>query len=380
MKRGNESKPHIGIFGRCNAGKSTLLNLLSGEAAAIVSPERGTTTDPVKRSMEILDFAPVVMIDTAGVDDTTLLGKERLSKTLEVMYQIDMAIIVYRGQWTLHEELLLSKIKDQSIQYIIVNNLEGENPQLSAETNKISLSLLESDENGRNTILNTIKTTLPEYSYTLGSMFGKRVSENEIVVLVCPIDSEAPAGRMILPQVQAIRDLLDKNSIAVVVQPEQLAQIIATIPNVKLVVTDSQIIDVVNKIVDKRAEITTFSILLAALKGDMALYKQGLMKIDELKDGDKILMLESCSHQTSCEDIGRVKIPKWLREYTGKKLEFDFVQKLSALPEDMSSYAMAVQCGACMVTRRQLQGRIHRVAAHGLPITNYGMLISKIRK
>ncbi len=379
MKRGNESKPHIAILGRCNAGKSTLMNFLAGDNAAIVSPMSGTTTDPVKRSVEILDFAPVVLIDTAGIDDTTQLGSERREKTIETLYSVDMAIIIHSETWSKYEDELVALLKEQAMPYLTLYNNHNAT-QLTQPLDGIELNLHHSSQAERDVLFGLIKNTLPEYSYLIPSLLGDSISAGEIVLMVCPIDSEAPAGRLILPQVQAIRDALDKQAISVVIQAQQLENVLDSSLKPKLIVTDSQIIDTVSKLVDNRYPLTTFSILFAALKGDMKLYGEGLKKVDNLCDGDKVLILESCLHQTSCEDIGRVKIPLWLKEYTQKNLSFDIVAKLSALPTDFSSYALAVQCGGCMVTRRQLQGRIHRVAAAGVPITNYGMLISKIRK
>lgn len=378
MKRGNENKPHIGIFGVCNAGKSTLLNTLLAEPAAIVSEQCGTTTDPVKRAMEILNFAPVVLIDTAGIDDKTVLGEERKNKTLETLFQVDLAILVYRDTWGEWENYMIERIHGQFIPYIIINNTSESIPY-NIDKNRVHVNLLNENSDARDAILDLIKHELPEYSYVIPSLFGSSIVENNIVVLVCPIDSEAPAGRMILPQVQAIRDLLDKNAIVIAIQPQQLSSVLNSFNGVKMVVTDSQVIDVVKEIVAEKIEVTTFSILLAAMKGNMALYQQGLKKVDDLRDGDRVLILESCTHQVSCEDIGRVKIPMWLQKYTKKRLEFDFVTKLSALPHDLSQYAFAVQCGGCMVTRRQILGRINRVAKQGVAITNYGMLISKIK-
>lgn len=379
MKRGNETKPHIGIYGRCNAGKSTLLNLLIGESASIVSQHRGTTTDPVKRSLEILDFAPVVIIDTAGIDDDSPLGRQRTEKTLESLYTIDLAIIVYRDSWSDYETDLLEKIKKQGILTLLIHNKTDDSLSTAQNDTELNLNLIESSDSNRDTILHAIKHTLPEYSYITPSLFGERVSQGELVLLVCPIDSEAPSGRMILPQVQAIRDLLDHNAVAIVVQPQQIEQVLKLNLPVKMVVTDSQIIDAVRVLVPQSTPLTTFSILLAELKGDVALYTEGLKAVDQLKEGDRILILESCSHQTSCEDIGRVKIPRWIQHYCQKSFEFDFISKLSALPCDLSRYSLVIQCGGCMVTRSQLQGRIKRVAAAHVPITNYGMLIKKIK-
>lgn len=377
MKRGNENKPHIGIYGRCNAGKSTLMNLLSAAQTAIVSEHKGTTTDPVKHAVEILDFAPVIIYDTAGSDDPTPLGKERWAKTMETLYQVDLAIIVFRGEWSEEDESLLTKVNEQGIPAVILHN----RTQTDAPTTKgTGYDLLNGGEKERNEILNTIKHSLPEYAYKIPSLFEGIAAANDLVLLVCPIDSEAPAGRLILPQVQAIRDLLDRKAVAITLQPEQIPQFLTLGLRPKIVVTDSQVIGNVTPLfAELGTEVTTFSILLAKAKGDMPLYKQGLQQVARLKDGDKILILESCSHQTSCEDIGRVKIPQWLREYTGKELSFDIVAKLSALPQGLEHYALAVQCGGCMVTRRQLQGRIKRVAAAGVPITNYGMLIKLLK-
>lgn len=379
MKRGNESKPHIGIFGRCNVGKSTLLNFLTAESVAIVSSQRGTTTDPVRRSMEIADFAPVVIIDTAGTDDNTLLGAERKKKSIDTLSIVDLAMVVYMDDWGKYEQEIVQNIEKMSIPYIVIHN-SVDDIGTAINERKIAINLHKVPHQSRDLILQLVKDNLPEYSYVIPSMFGEGIKENEMVVLVCPIDSEAPAGRLILPQAQAIRDLLDKNSVSIVIQPEQLRDILIRGWDIKLIVTDSQIIDVVNREVAGTLPVTTFSILLAQMKGDMDLYSKGLEKVEELEDGDKILMLESCSHQSSCEDIGRVKIPMWLRHYTKRHLEFDYVTKLSALNDDLSQYAMAVQCGGCMVTPRQIKGRIHKIAAQGIPITNYGMLISKIKK
>ena len=210
-------------------------------------------------------------------------------------------------------------------------------------------------------------------------MFGNRVKAGDTVLLVCPIDSEAPAGRMILPQVQAIRELLDRHAAALVVQPGEIAAVLATGVRPALVVTDSQIFPEVRAAVPQDMELTSFSVLLAAAKGDYDLYLAGLDAVDRLKDGDRVLIAESCTHQVSCEDIGRVKIPRWLEEYTGRSLRFDAVSGLAPLPADLSSYALMVQCGACMVTRSQLRNRLRQAAEAGVPVTNYGMLIRKIR-
>lgn len=375
MKRGKESKPHIGIYGRCNAGKSTLMNLLVGENYAIVSPEGGTTTDPVRRSFEILNFAPVVAIDTAGIDDTTFLGEQRVEKALETLHHIDLAVLVFREEWGSEEERILTLIKNEGVDYIIIHNLF--NTEKCGKYIESDLSLAEE----RDKILEHIKNALPEHSYQHYSMLGGKCGENDVVLLVCPIDSEAPSGRLILPQVQAIRDILDNRAIAVTIQPEQITTFLTLGIDPKVVVVDSQVIDIVKRALPEKlhSRITTFSILLAELKGDVEEYKKGLKKAAMLKQGDKVLIMENCLHQTSCEDIGRVKIPRWLNEWRNSELDYTILSGLTPLPDNLEEYSLVVQCGGCMVTPRQLKSRIRRVVLRGVAITNYGMLIKLIK-
>lgn len=388
MKRGKEEKPHIGIYGRCNVGKSTILNFITEQNVALVSAQPGTTTDPVRKSYEIIDFAPVVFIDTAGLDDVTTLGEDRAAITQATLAQIDMAILLF-AEWGEWEDRFAERLTRDAIPYIIVYNNFDPKTALCANLKSsleqqynvdvLSVDGLTGDSAMRDNLLATIVKTLPESSYNVPSMFEGEVSEDETVLLVCPIDSEAPVGRLILPQVRAIRDLLDAHAVAIVVQPEQIAGIfkIGVVP--KLVVTDSQLFAEVKAVVPKSIKVTSFSILLARMKGDYQSYQQGLMAIDTLKDGDRILILENCTHQSSCDDIGRVKIPRWLREYTGCELLIDVVSGLGELPSDLGRYALAIQCGGCMVTRSQLLNRIRHVRAAGVPITNYGMAIEKLR-
>lgn len=375
MKRGIESKPHIGIYGRCNAGKSTLMNLLVGENYAIVSPQSGTTTDPVKRSFEILDFAPVVAIDTAGIDDASLLGEQRVEKALETLHHVDLAVLVFRGEWGSEEEKILSMIKSEGVDYIILHNLfNGDRIGQYIESDL-------SSEGERDKILEHIKNALPEHSYKHYSMLGGKCGKNDVVLLVCPIDSEAPSGRLILPQVQAIRDILDNHALAVTLQPDQIEAFLALGVEPKIVVVDSQVIDVVKRALptELHSRLTTFSILLAELKGDVEEYKKGLKRAASLKQGDKVLIMENCLHQTSCEDIGRVKIPRWLNEWRDCELDYTVLSGLTPLPDNLEEYALVVQCGGCMVTPRQLKSRIRRVVLRGVAITNYGMLIKLIK-
>lgn len=374
---GRETKPHIGIYGRCNAGKSTLLNFVTAGDFAVVSAQAGTTTDPVRKSVEILDFAPVIFIDTAGLDDASELGGKRLKKTMETLAQIDLALLVFR-EWGLPEQEIAVRLEHNGVPFLpVYNAFDGkEAPETAFPFLRVNAK--NGTETDRNTLLEAIKTALPEYSYVMPSMFEGRVAANDPVLLVCPVDSEAPSGRLILPQVQAVRHLLDKNAVAVVVQPEQIATVFAQGIRPRLVVTDSQAFAEVKSVVPAGIEVTSFSILLAQMKGDYAAYTEGLRQVGHLKNNDRILILENCIHQTSCEDIGRVKIPRLLEKQTGLKLDFTVVSGLTPLPDNLNEYALAVQCGGCMVTRSQLLNRIRAIRNAGVPVTNYGMLLHKL--
>lgn len=398
INTGRENKPHIGIFGRCNSGKSTLLNYIVGTGAAIVSPEKGTTTDVVRRGFEITGFAPVVFMDTPGFDDDSALGLKRMEKTAETLCQIDLAILVFR-EWSAPERDFLLTIEKSSVPYILVHNISGESdgggipdtlfgegnppdpglaPFAELPGDAIRADLFNGGDESKIRIFEKIKKRLPENSYKIPSMFGGRVKPGDFVLLVCLIDVGAPAGRLILPQVQALRELLDTHAVAMTVQPGGIEAVLAKGIVPELVVTDSQVYAEVRKTVPGNIEVTSFSILLASAKGDMALYEEGLKAVDKLKAGDKVLVAESCSHHVGCEDIGRVKIPAWLERYAGCGLEFTFVPGLSPLPDDISSYAIMLQCGGCMVTGSQLRNRLRKAASAGVPVTNYGMLIKKI--
>lgn len=379
IKAGRESKPHIAIYGRCNVGKSSLLNFITEGDYAVVSPQAGTTTDPVRKSYEILDFAPVIFIDTAGFDDTSGLGEKRREKTLQTLLQIDLALLVF-NRWEEPEERFLAHIEREKLPCLLVYNRIGGGGETNIPDHKplFEIDILKGSTLERDELLEAIKKSLPESSYIMPLLFEGMAELNDVILLVCPIDSEAPSGRMILPQVQAIRGLLDKNAIAIVVQPEQIPVIFALNIHPRLVVTDSQAFAEVKAVVSQEIPITSFSILLARLKGDYQAYTEGLRTIGSLKSGDRVLILENCMHQTSCEDIGRVKIPRLLQKHTGSELEFTIVTGLSPLPEDLGDYALAVQCGGCMVTRSQLQNRIRAVRRAGVPVTNYGMLLNEL--
>lgn len=373
---GREMRSHIGIYGCCNVGKSSLINLITGASTAIVSPYKGTTTDIVRKSYEIIDFAPVVFLDTAGMDDDSNLKSERVQKSIESLSQVDMAILLFK-EWGRVEDELIARFQRLALPYIIIQNIWRLSHIKIDSHAMLSLNIESATPLEIDQIIELIKSTLPERSYKTPKMFGDKINAGDKVVLVCPIDSEAPAGRLILPQVQAIRELLDIGAMATVVQLEQLSMAIE-ITNPKLVVVDSQIIAQAKAIVPNNIKLTSFSILLAASKGDIDLYKEGLSAVDRLKSGDIILLAESCTHQVSCEDIGRVKIPKWLREYTNTDLKFDIISGREPLPSDVDKYALIVQCGGCMVTRSELNSRLRGAKEHNVPIVNFGMLIQKI--
>ena len=362
-------KPHIGIYGRTNSGKSTLINKLTGQPIAIVSDQAGTTTDPVKKSIEIFGIGPVVLIDTAGIDDTSELGKQRMDKTYQTLKEIDCAILVIAdNQFGDPEEQLIAQFNEYALPFIVVNNLfEG-----IVKSNVINLNILKEEPQP---IIEALKKAIPESAYKKSSMLGGIVKPNDVVVLVTPIDDEAPEGRLILPQVMAIRNALDNDCICVVLKETNLQQYFDTMPYPDLVVTDSQAFAMVSKIVPEEVRLTSFSILLARLRGDFENYLKGTPHLAELKDGDKILMLESCTHEISCGDIGRVKLPALIRKFTGKNIQFDYVAGLAPI-ENINQYAMAIQCGGCVATRKQLLNRTNLAVKAGIPISNYGMAIA----
>lgn len=410
------SVKHIGIFGRRNVGKSSLINLLLGQDFAIVSDQAGTTTDPVKKRMEIPDVGPVQLIDTAGIDDIGEVGQKRVEKSLKLIDEVDMALLVFTGNiFGKEEKDLLAQLKENDVPVVVVHNQSD---------------LVPLDCGVAGDLTNIYKCDVVEFSCRMPDpqeqkdavemlmafiVKGLLVQEKEKtimqglvepgdnIVLVCPIDSEAPAGRLILPQVMAIRDILDRGGVATVLQPSQLQDYLANIlpdncphpvtassaettaatapsavkPPVKMVVTDSQAFKQVAAMVPQSIPLTSFSVLMARAKGPFEDYVKGVEAIGKLKEGDNVLVLESCTHHTSCEDIGRVKIPMMLQKKAGCKLNFTFVSGLDELPP-LENFALALQCGGCMVTHRQLRNRIRRVVAAGIPVTNYGMCIAYV--
>jgi len=378
------SQPHIGIFGRRNNGKSALINALTGQEIAIVSEVPGTTTDPVKKSMEIFGIGPVVLIDTAGIDDENELGKKRVEKTENVLKQIDLAILVLANYaFGEYEQQLITKLYALDTPFIIVNNKSDivEIKNITFENEPV-ISMSAKTGEGISELVELLKQKIPVSAYHTHSLLEGIVKENDTVLLITPIDSAAPEGRLILPQVQTIRAILDQNAIAVIVKENKIDNLFNFNRKVQflspnLVITDSQVFKKVAPLIPPDIPLTSFSILLARYKGDYENYVKGTPQIENLKDGDWVLIMESCTHLTSCEDIGRVKIPKRLQEYTGKNLNFDFISGLNPM-ENINKYALVVQCGGCMITKKQILNRLKPAVDAGIPITNYGMLLAYI--
>lgn len=380
-----DRQPFIGIFGRRNNGKSTIINRLAGQEIAIVSTTAGTTTDPVKKSFEIIGFGPVVLVDTAGADDTGELGEKRVSKTIKAIDLVDLAILVITdNQLSGPEQKLIDHFNDLEVPFLVVHNKEDLIPSTPEIREKYKAKGARafvpfSPETSPEPLIEAIQKAIPESAFTSPTLLGDLIQPSDIVLLITPIDIEAPAGRMILPQVQAIRDAIDNNAICVVLQEREIEGFLAR-SGIKpaLAVTDSQIFEKADSAVPPDIPLTSFSILLARLKGDFENYKRGTVAISGLKDGDRVLMLESCTHHVSCEDIGRYKIPRWLRAHTGKELEFDVFAGLDAIERPITDYALVIQCGGCMITRRQLHNRLRPAIRAGIPVTNYGMAIAWI--
>jgi [FeFe] hydrogenase H-cluster maturation GTPase HydF len=349
MAKGRESKPHIGIYGRRNNGKSSLINCLAGQDISIVSDHAGTTTDPVKKSFEITGFGPVVFVDTAGIDDSGDLGQKRVERTLRTLDIIDLALlIVTNNSWGEFEDELIKKFQYQDIPYIVIHSKSDvEEPTEEFKNKVISLtgsSLFEfssMDKRNYEELISIIRNRIPEHSYKTPTLLGDLISYGDIVLLITPIDVEAPAGRLILPQVQAIRDILDNDAIAIVLKEREIDTFLKnTKIRPALAITDSQVFVKADASVPRDIPLTSFSIMLARFKGDFDNYLKGTPKISELQDGNRVLLLESCTHHVSCDDIGRTKIPRWITNFTGKKIEYDVVAGLDVLPRPIKEYSL----------------------------------------
>ncbi len=385
MNKGKDKKPHIGIFGRRNVGKSSLINALTGVDVAIVSDVVGTTTDPVKKSIEIFGIGPAIIIDTAGIDDTGNLGQKRIAKSLQTISQIDAALLVITNNTFGNEELeLIQKLEDYNVPYLIVHNKEdkaGITSQtqniIKQKTNALVVACSVKASKNFPEVIEALKRTIPETIYQKTSLLEGLINRNDLVMLITPIDTEAPEGRMILPQAMAIRDVLDHNAVNIVLKETEVEHFFKH-NNIrpKLVITDSQAFGYVDKIVPQDIPLTGFSVLFAHMRGPFEAYVKGVTKLSNLNDGDRVLMLESCVHQVSCEDIGRYKLPNLIRKFSNKELKFDIAPGLSTIERPMTDYSLVIQCGGCMITRQQVLNRLKPALDAGIPVTNYGLSIA----
>lgn len=373
---------HIGIFGRRNVGKSSLLNGITHQTVSIVSSQAGSTTDPVEKPMELLPLGPVLFIDTAGLDDSGTLGELRVERTRKIYDRCDFALVVSDGAWNQDEETIVSELKTRDIPWLAVltkNDLDDHSAlieRLNAEGSHV-VSLNTNDANGIETLCQAIIKHAPESFLESTKILGDILPEKAHVVLVVPIDKEAPKGRLIMPQVQTIRDILDTHCVCTVCQEPQLADVLSAFKKAPdLVVTDSQAFKTVAQIVPENIPLTGFSVLFARFKGDLASFVQGANAIEALKPKDRVLIAESCTHHPAKDDIGREKIPRWLKAKVGE-LTFDVVSG-QEFPEDLTPYALIIHCGGCMWNRRQMLSRQQRAASQGVPMTNYGMAIAAL--
>ncbi len=374
---------HIGIFGRRNVGKSSLLNAITRQQVAIVSDVAGTTTDPVEKPMELLPLGPVLFIDTAGIDDVGALGTMRVRKTRQIFDRTDLGVLVVAaGDWGDYEEGILAALRERMIPTVLVFNktdlsapADGLVARLGADGLRAVRTVASRGE-GVLDFRQALLAAAPADYIESPSILSDLVGAGEMAVLVVPVDKEAPKGRLILPQVQSIRDLLDADAYCMVVKERELRDALDRLRRPpKLVVTDSQAFLKVSGDTPRNVPLTSFSILFARFRGDIVEQTRGTLAIEDLKPGDRVLVAEACSHHPIADDIGRVKIPRWLRQYVGGELEFVTVQGHD-FPEDLSGYGLVVHCGACMWNRREMLSRIMRCRAEGVPIANYGLVIA----
>ena len=377
---------HIGLFGKRNSGKSTLMNALIGQSVSIVSAHPGTTTDPVEKAYELAPLGAVVFIDTAGLDDEGELGALRVQKTRTVLERVDLALIVVDdGRVGTLERALIATLREQKTPFVVVFNKAD-----LAQPDKAQLIDLAADDvesavvcaaqgSGIDLLKEAMFRQAPESGLEDARLIGDLIGPGDVVVLVVPIDLGAPKGRLILPQVQTLRDILDSDATGMMVKERELPDALArlTAPP-KLVVCDSQVVLKVAADTPREIPLTTFSILMARFKGDMIGLAEGAGAIQRLQPGDRVLISEACSHHALADDIGRVKIPRWLRQFAGGNLEID-VKSGRDFPDDLSPYSLIIQCGGCTVTRRQMLARQYRAIRQGVPMTNYGMAISVVQ-
>lgn len=369
---------HIGFFGMRNAGKSSLVNAVTGQELAVVSEVKGTTTDPVKKAMELLPLGPVVIIDTPGIDDEGELGEKRVQKARRILSETDIAVLVVDATKALgdYDKMLLSFFKEKKIPYIIARNKSDLIEKLpTANENEIYVSAKNGDG------INALKEKIAAFSKQKQSdkvIVTDIIKKGDTVILVIPIDESAPKGRIILPQQQVLRELLDFNCTAVCCQVTELEATIKKLAEKpSLVITDSQAFEQVSKIVPEDIRLTSFSILFARYKGELKTLVEGARQLEKLNDGDTVLISEGCTHHRQCNDIGTVKMPNWLKKYTGKDIRFEFTSGTD-FPEDLSKYALVVHCGGCMLNAAEMKSRISRTAEQNINIVNYGIAIAQM--
>lgn len=383
MKTLKSMRLHIGIFGKTNVGKSSLFNKIIGQQKSIVSEISGTTTDVVEKSMELLPVGPINLLDSAGLDDNSLLGEKRVEKTLNILNRTDVAILVcdYNGLND-YDKNIINKFNELKIPFIIFINktdIQKIDENIIADLKNFSENIITSSVKNDDEIVYKLKKQLikilPEDFVNTPKIAGDLVDEKSTVILVIPVDKQAPKGRLILPQVQTIRDLLDNDCNVICVKDNQLQNALEMLKEPPaLVITDSQAFKKVSQIVDEKIPLTSFSILFARLKGDLTAFIQGAKSIENLKDNDKVLILESCTHHATDDDIGRVKIPNLLRQKTGKNLIIDNFAGHEFPP--INDYKLIIHCGACMTNRKEILSRILIANKNNVPITNYGIVIS----
>lgn len=369
---------HIGFFGLRNAGKSSLVNAVTGQRLSVVSKVKGTTTDPVKKAMELLPMGPVVIIDTPGIDDEGALGEQRVARAQQILRQADIAILVVdapKGLQSADRELI-RLFTQRKLPYLIVFNKADLLPQIPPETER---EIYVSAETGDG--IHALKEKIAALTKTAENdrkIVADLVAPGDTVILVTPIDSAAPKGRLILPQQQTLRELLEAGALSVVVRESELDEALAALKAPpRLVITDSQAFGVVSKIVPESIQLTSFSILFARYKGDLATVIGGAAMLDRLQDGDRVLISEGCTHHRQCQDIGTVKLPGWINGYTGKTLSYSFTSG-TEFPDDLSKYALVVHCGGCMLNEREMKSRLAHCTEQGVPVTNYGIAIAQM--
>jgi len=374
----------VSVIGKTNTGKSSFINALIGQNISIVSDKPGTTTDSVAKIYELIPVGPVTFYDTAGYDDKTELGQLRIKACQKTLWKSDIAIMLIDSIGFTDEDLdFINQLREKKVPFIVVYNksdLSDASQSIIDQANALNLELIRvssAQKNNLETVKNKLKDIAEKLNQNKTTITDGLIKAGDKVILVIPIDTSAPKNRIILPQVQILREILDLNAVGVCVQHTELDQALKMMNyEVDLVITDSQAINFVNKTVPEPIRVSTFSVLLANYKGELSVFAKGVEALDSLQDGDKVLVAEACSHHVQCDDIGQFKIPRWIKEYCGKEIQISQVNGYD-FPEDLETYKLVIHCGGCMITATEIKRRIHECERRNVPITNYGMLISK---